>query len=79
MPIQQAVQFDGLPKSDVAVSSASRVRLGASSTQPAGHVYRAGQPEPQLLDDPDSLPGEDVLPAFPFRCGSISLIYDQQH
>ena len=30
------------------------------------HVYRAGQPEPQLLDDPDALDGEDVLPGFSF-------------
>ena len=30
------------------------------------HVYRAGQSEPQLLDDPDILDGEDVLPGFAF-------------
>ncbi len=30
------------------------------------HVYRAGQPEPQLLDDPETLDGEDVLPGFTF-------------
>ena len=30
------------------------------------HVYRAGQPEPQLLNDPDTLDGEDVLPGFSF-------------
>ena len=30
------------------------------------HVYRAGQPEPQLLNDPDVLDGEDVLPGFSF-------------
>ena len=30
------------------------------------HIYRAGQPEPQLLDDPDILDGEDVLPGFAF-------------
>ena len=30
------------------------------------HVYRADQLEPQLLDDPDTLDGEDVLPGFSF-------------
>ena len=30
------------------------------------HVYRTGQPEPQLLNDPDTLDGEDVLPGFSF-------------
>ena len=30
------------------------------------HVYRAGQPEPHLLNDPDTLDGEDVLPGFSF-------------
>ena len=30
------------------------------------HVYRAGQSEPQLLDDPEILDGEDVLPGFAF-------------
>ena len=30
------------------------------------HVYRAGQPEPQLLDDPEAIDGEDVLPGFAF-------------
>lgn len=30
------------------------------------HIYRAGQPEPQLLDDPETLDGEDVLPGFSF-------------
>ena len=30
------------------------------------HVYRAGQPEPQLLDNPETLDGQDVLPGFSF-------------
>ena len=30
------------------------------------HVYRAGQLEPQLLNDPDVLDGENVLPGFTF-------------
>ena len=30
------------------------------------YVYRAGQPQPELLDDPETLDGEDVLPGFAF-------------
>ena len=30
------------------------------------YVYRSGQPEPELLDDPEMLDGEDVLPGFVF-------------
>ena len=30
------------------------------------YVYRAGREEPEMLDDPASLPGEDVLPGFVF-------------
>ena len=30
------------------------------------YVYRAGQPQPELLDDPETLDGEDVLPGFSF-------------
>ena len=32
-------------------------------------VYRAGQDEPETLDDPESLDGEDVLPGFTFPVG----------
>ena len=30
------------------------------------YVYRAGQPEPEVLEDPETLDGEDVLPGFSF-------------
>ena len=30
------------------------------------YIYRTGQPEPQLLDNPETLDGEDVLPGFAF-------------
>ena len=30
------------------------------------YIYRAGQPGPQLLNDPETLGGEDVLPGFSF-------------
>lgn len=29
-------------------------------------IYRAGRAEPEILDDPESLDGEDVLPGFTF-------------
>ena len=29
-------------------------------------IYRAGQDEPQVLDDPETLDGEDVMPGFAF-------------
>lgn len=31
------------------------------------YVYRAGQPEPELLENPATLSGEDVLPGFTFE------------
>ena len=33
------------------------------------YIYRAGQPEPELLDNPAMLSGEDVLPGFEFAVG----------
>ena len=47
---------------------AGGVRLGwlIDALQRQVHVYRAGQPEPQLLDDPETLDGEDVLIGFAF-------------
>ncbi len=47
---------------------AAGTRLGwlIDARQQQVHVYRAGQPEPQLLNDPDTLDGEDVLPGFSF-------------
>ena len=30
------------------------------------HIYRVGQPEPELLEDPVTLSGEDMLPGFTF-------------
>ena len=31
------------------------------------YIYRPGETEPQLLDDPETLDGESVLPGFTFR------------
>ncbi len=30
------------------------------------YIYRIGQPEPEILEDPETLDGEDVLPGFSF-------------
>ncbi len=47
---------------------AGGVRLGwlIDARQRQVHIYRAGQMEPQLLEDPETLDGEDVLPGFSF-------------
>ena len=47
---------------------AGGVRLGwlIDARRRQAHIYRAGQPEPQLLDDPETLDGENVLPGFSF-------------
>ena len=37
-------------------------------------IYRAGTPEPELLEDPETLDGEDVLPGFTFAVRQ--LIFD---
>lgn len=39
------------------------------------HIYRVGQDEPELLENPDSLSGEDVLPGFTFQVRS--LVFDR--
>ena len=40
------------------------------------HVYRAGQAEPEVLEDPETLDGEDVLPGFSF--GVRQYVFDMQ-
>ena len=47
---------------------ASGVRLGwlIDARLRQVHVYRVGQAEPLLLEDPESLDGDDVLPGFSF-------------
>ena len=38
-------------------------------------IYRAGQAEPEILENPETLSGEDVLPGFVFEVGR--LIFDR--
>ena len=47
---------------------AGGVRLGwlIDANQRQVYVYRVGQPEPQVLEEPEALDGEDVLPGFSF-------------
>ena len=40
------------------------------------YIYRAGQAEPEALEDPETLDGEDVLPGFSF--GVRQYIFDMQ-
>ena len=40
------------------------------------YVYRAGQAEPEALEDPETLDGDDVLPGFSF--GVRQYIFDMQ-
>ena len=39
------------------------------------YIYRAGQDEPEILDNPETLSGEDVLPGF--ACDVRRLIFDR--
>ena len=52
-------------------------RLGWGIDRHNRHVYlyRAGQDEPELLEDPEALSGEDVLPGFTFQIRN--LIFDR--
>lgn len=40
---------------------------GIDSRQRRAYVYRAGMDEPEILEDPESLSGEDLLPGFIFE------------
>ena len=52
------------------------VRLGwlIDPMERTARIYRAGAPEPELLQDPETLDGEDVLPGFTFAVRQ--LIFD---
>ncbi len=40
---------------------------GIDSRQRRAYVYRAGADEPEILEDPETLSGEDLLPGFVFE------------
>lgn len=48
---------------------------GIDSRQRRVYVYRAGMAEPEILEDPESLTGEDLLPGFIFEVRR--LIFDR--
>ena len=48
---------------------------GIDSRQRRAYVYRAGMAEPEILEDPESLSGEDLLPGFIFEVRR--LIFDR--
>ncbi len=48
---------------------------GIDSRRRRGYVYRAGMAEPEILEDPENLSGEDLLPGFIFEVRR--LIFDR--
>ncbi|MDE2785379.1 MAG: Uma2 family endonuclease [Chloroflexota bacterium] len=48
---------------------------GIDSRQRRAYIYRAGVAEPEILDNPESLSGEDLLPGFIFEVRR--LIFDR--
>ncbi len=50
---------------------------GIDARQRRAYVYRAGQAEAEILENPESLSGEDLLPGFSFAVRS--LIFDRHN
>ncbi len=50
---------------------------GIDARQRRAYVYRAGQAEPEILENPETLSGEDLLPGFSFAVRS--LIFDRHN
>ena len=53
-------------KMDLWMAAGSRLGWLIDTRNRQVHIYRAGQDEPQVLDDPETLNGEDVMPGFSF-------------
>lgn len=53
----------------------SRLGWGIDPQNRRAYIYRAGQAEPELAEDPETLSGEDVLPGFAFAVRS--LVFDR--
>ena len=54
----------------------ARLGWGIDPHNRRAYIYRAGQAEPEVLEDPETLDGEDVLPGFSF--GVRQYIFDLQ-
>ena len=57
------------------MAAGAKLGWGIDPRQRRAYIYRAGQDEPEILDDPAILSGEDVLPGFVFAVGR--LIFDR--
>ncbi len=61
---------DDLPplqrKMDLWLAAGARLGWLIDTRNRQVHIYRAGQTEPVVIDDPETLDGEDVLPGFSF-------------
>ena len=53
-------------KMDLWLAGGARLGWLIDSANRRVYVYRLGQPEPEVLQDPETLDGEDVLPGFSF-------------
>ena len=58
------------------IDGGARLGWGIDPRNRQVYLFRAGQVEPELLEDPETLSGEDVLPGFTFQVRS--LIFDRQ-
>ena len=48
------------------MAAGARLGWGIDPRQRRAYIYRPGQDAPEILDNPETLSGEDILPAFTF-------------
>ena len=53
-------------KMDLWLTGGARLGWLIDSANRRVYIYRLGQPEPEVLEDPETLSGEDVMPGFSF-------------
>ena len=57
------------------MTAGAKLSWGIDPRNRRAYIYRAGQAEPEIRDNPETLSGEDVLPGFVFAVGR--LIFDR--
>ena len=57
------------------MAAGAKLGWGIDPRNRRAYIYRAGQSEPEILENPETLSGEDVLPGFVFAVGR--LIFDR--
>ena len=57
------------------MAAGAKLGWGIDPRHRRAYIYRAGQDEPEILDNPETLSGEDVLPGFVFAVRR--LIFDR--